>query len=110
MALRNSAREIRLDEEIWDSDKERGFSVQKWRAIAPNYYLQVEWAKKVIALWKDGLAKGYTPVYPPDPTGRPQTKAMQAAQARGGVNRGIAARRRIREREESAKAREQSKG
>lgn len=111
------ARKIRLDEGFFGSPYEAnrseallGFSIEKWRPIAPNYYLQVEWAKQVIALWKDGLTKGYIPIYPPDPTNRPRTKAMQAAQSRGGVNRAIAVRRRKREREESAKAREQSTG
>ncbi len=71
---------------------ERSFSIQRTRAVHPNMYYKIEWAKQVASIYRRMLSIGevdgkvhadFVSPYPSPPKERHQSKGQKEARARG---------------------------
>ena len=78
-------------------DKRRAaFSVQHWTGFSPNMYRKVEWAKRVICIWRQNVRYNMMEPYPAMPPEKHASAGARLARSRGGIARAAAIRRRKR--------------
>lgn len=83
---------------------ERNFSIQRVRAVHPNMYYKIEWAKQVASIYRRMLSigevdgkvhAGFVSPYPSPPKERHQSKGQREARARGAAAAKVTKRARM---------------